>query len=149
MPPTWPSTDLVTPNGTIDPLRLANMFKYSNLINAPAGLGLVMHHGIRFAQVGSCIGVLLGFTRSMKIPNLGFWASHGGRIGGALGVALICGKTVIDETMTPFEIDERTRKLKENVDDEKMTLTTLTFSMYVIKDIQAFSFFFSIFFCFY
>ena len=129
MQPTWPGLDMITPNGTIDPLRVVNLFKYSYAINAPAGFGIIIHNTIRTAQIGSCIGVLAGLTQSRTIPNLGVYASHGGRIGGLLGLSLVLGKTIIDESMNPFGIDEMSRKLKENSADEKMTLTTLTFSM--------------------
>ena len=79
-----PGLDLVAPNGRFDPLRVVGLFKYSYAINAPAGFGLLIHSTVKCAQVGSCMGVLAGLTRSTKIPILGRFASHGGRIGGVL-----------------------------------------------------------------
>ena len=142
MPPTWPGIDLITPNGVIDPFRAVNLFKYSSTVNAPAGLGLILHNSIRTAQIGSCIGVFVGLTQSIKIHNVGVYASRGGCIGGILGISLIFGKTIIDQSMSPLGIDEKTSQLKENVDDETMTLTTLTFSMYVNDVVGSLIFFY-------
>ena len=122
MPPTWPNIDMTAASGATDPRRVRNLF-------TPAGMGLTIHNTIRTAQLGSCIGVLLGLTQSFKVHHVGIYASHGGRIGGVVGMSLLFGKTVIDESMSSFEIEEQTRKLRENKDDEKMTLTTLTCSM--------------------
>ena len=124
-----PGLDLVAPNGRFDPLRVVGLFKYSYAINAPAGFGLLIHSTVKCAQVGSCMGVLAGLTRSTKIPILGRFASHGGRIGGVLGISALLWKTVADETMDSFGLDTRSRKLKENSKDQEFTITTLTFTM--------------------